>query len=43
MWEAYGADDGGDEGLAGAGFGHEDGDGGLSVDEGQEGEECERE
>jgi len=42
MLEAYGADDGGDEGLAGAGFGHEEGDGGLSFDEGKKGEESER-
>lgn len=40
--EAYGVDDGGDKRLAGVGFGHEDGDGGLSVDDRQEGEQCEQ-
>ena len=40
--EAYGADDGGDERLAGVGFGHEQGDGGLSFDKRDEGEERKR-
>jgi len=40
--EAYGVDDGGDKRLAGAGLGHEERDGGLSLDEREEGEQCEQ-